>query len=185
VATRQDRVDKGKIGKLLWEKTSVARNRIHGQTNICNDIVDSTARLSVWPTYLHQLTIVCPKSSVVFNHLYLHHNELNRGRFGLIRILKARRKAKTARTAREFDCGRDTLSRRYRNVRGSRDAQYQSQRLLDDQQEKSLVKYIDGISTLRTGVGWGGVGFDPRPPPHDPPCTPGATGWGGVGKWGL
>jgi len=124
VATRQDRVDKGKIGKLLWKKTSVARNRIHGQTNICNDIVDSTAILSVWPTYLHQLTIVCPKSSVVFNHLYLHHNEPNRGRFGLIRILKAGRKAKTARTAREFDCGRDTLSRRYRNVRGSRDAQY-------------------------------------------------------------
>ena len=45
--------------------------------------------------------------------------------------------------AKQFECSRSTLSKRYRGVTGSRHTQYQNQRNLNDQQEKSLVKYIN------------------------------------------
>ena len=50
-----------------------------------------------------------------------------------------------AKIARQFDCNRSTLSKRYRGISISRHTQYQNQRNLNDQQEKSLVKYIDRL----------------------------------------
>ena len=47
--------------------------------------------------------------------------------------------------ANQFECNRTTLSKRYRGVTGSRHTQYQNQQNLNDQQEKSLVKYIDRL----------------------------------------
>ena len=49
------------------------------------------------------------------------------------------------RVAKLYHCDRSTLSRRHRGVMGSKAAQYQQQRLLNDQQEKTLVKYIDEL----------------------------------------
>jgi len=50
-----------------------------------------------------------------------------------------------AKTARKFRCDSSTLSRRYRGVTVPRESQYQNQRNLNDQQEKSLVRYIDRL----------------------------------------
>ena len=47
--------------------------------------------------------------------------------------------------AKQFECDRSTLSKRYRGKTGPRNTQYQNQRNLNDQQEKALVKYIDGL----------------------------------------
>ena len=47
--------------------------------------------------------------------------------------------------AAQFNCNRSTLSKRHRRITGSRHAQYQNQQNLNDQQEKSLVKYIDSL----------------------------------------
>ena len=47
--------------------------------------------------------------------------------------------------ANQFECNRTTLSKQYRGVTGSRHTQYQNQQNLNDQQEKSLVKYIDRL----------------------------------------
>ena len=47
--------------------------------------------------------------------------------------------------SKQFKCDRSHLSKRYRGLIGSRYTQYQKQRNLNDQQEKSLVKYIDGL----------------------------------------
>ena len=50
-----------------------------------------------------------------------------------------------AKIAKQFECSRSTLSRRYRGITGSHHTQYQNQRNLNDQQEKSLIKYIDRL----------------------------------------
>ena len=50
-----------------------------------------------------------------------------------------------AKIAKQFKCDRSALSKRYRGVTRSRYTQYQNQRNLNDQQEKSLVKYIDRL----------------------------------------
>ena len=47
--------------------------------------------------------------------------------------------------AKQFEYDRSTLSKRYRGKTGSRNTQYQNQRNLNNQQEKSLVKYIDSL----------------------------------------
>ena len=44
-----------------------------------------------------------------------------------------------------FKCNRSYLSKRYRGLAGTRHTQYQKQRNLNDQQEKTLVKYIDRL----------------------------------------
>ena len=48
-----------------------------------------------------------------------------------------------SKIAKQFDCNRSTLDKQYRGVTRSRHTQYQNQRNLNDQQEKSLVKYIN------------------------------------------
>ena len=50
-----------------------------------------------------------------------------------------------AQISKQFECDRSALSKRHRGITGSRHAQYQKQRNLNDQQEKSLIKYIDGL----------------------------------------
>ena len=45
----------------------------------------------------------------------------------------------------KFKCNRSYLSKRYRGLAGTRHTQYQKQRNLNDQQEKTLVKYIDRL----------------------------------------
>ena len=50
-----------------------------------------------------------------------------------------------SKIAKQFDCNRSTLDKRYRGVTRSRYTQYQNQRNLNDQQEKSLVKYINRL----------------------------------------
>lgn len=47
--------------------------------------------------------------------------------------------------AKAYGCSRTTLSRRYRGIQGSATTYHQSGQLLNPQQEKTLVKYIDGL----------------------------------------
>ncbi|EED16712.1 conserved hypothetical protein [Talaromyces stipitatus ATCC 10500] len=49
-------------------------------------------------------------------------------------------------TAKTFGVNRSTLSRRFRNVTGSKQAQYDNQRLLNDQQSKKLLEWIDMLT---------------------------------------
>ena len=50
-----------------------------------------------------------------------------------------------SKIAKQFDCNRSTLDKQYRGKTKPRHAQYQNQRNLNDQQEKSLIKYIDRL----------------------------------------
>ena len=50
-----------------------------------------------------------------------------------------------SKIAKQFDCNRSTLDKRYRGKTKPRHAQYQNQRNLNDQQEKSLIKYINRL----------------------------------------
>ena len=50
-----------------------------------------------------------------------------------------------AQISKQFKYDRSALSKRHRGITGSRHAQYQKQRNLNDQQEKSLIKYINGL----------------------------------------
>lgn len=48
--------------------------------------------------------------------------------------------------AKEFGVNRITLSRRHKGIQRSRRDQYEEQRILNDQQAKDLIKYIDKLS---------------------------------------
>jgi transposase-like protein len=48
--------------------------------------------------------------------------------------------------AKRFGVNRLTLSRRHRGVQRSREDQYEEQRILNNQQAKDLIKYINGLS---------------------------------------
>ena len=50
-----------------------------------------------------------------------------------------------AKIAKQFKYDHSALSKRYRGVTRSRHTQYQNQRNLNNQQKKSLVKYIDHL----------------------------------------
>ena len=50
-----------------------------------------------------------------------------------------------SKIAKQFKYNHSALSKRYRGKTRSRHTQYQNQRNLNDQQEKSLVKYIDRL----------------------------------------
>jgi transposase-like protein len=48
--------------------------------------------------------------------------------------------------AKEFGVNRITLSRRHKGIQRSREDQYEDQRVLNDQQAKDLIKYINKLS---------------------------------------
>jgi hypothetical protein len=48
-------------------------------------------------------------------------------------------------TAKKYGVERTRLSKRWRGVQGSRTNQYENQRLLNEQQEKELISYIDRL----------------------------------------
>ncbi|KAF2174653.1 hypothetical protein K469DRAFT_773422 [Zopfia rhizophila CBS 207.26] len=50
------------------------------------------------------------------------------------------------RTAKEFGCNRSTLSKRHRGVQGPRTVQYENQRVLDEQQSRTLIDYINKLT---------------------------------------
>ncbi len=64
---------------------------------------------------------------------------------GAIESLDSNEKINIAKIAREYGCDRSTLSRHYRGVQVSVTAYHQTGQLLNPQQEKTLVKYIDGL----------------------------------------
>lgn len=47
--------------------------------------------------------------------------------------------------AKKYGCDRSALSKRYRGICSSKQNQYQNQRLLNNQQEETLIKYIDEL----------------------------------------
>ena len=62
-----------------------------------------------------------------------------------LRSLEPDQKPNFTQTAKKHGCDRSNLAKRYRGLYGSKEARSQNQRLLNDQQEKSLIKYIDGL----------------------------------------
>ncbi|KAF2176625.1 hypothetical protein K469DRAFT_399391 [Zopfia rhizophila CBS 207.26] len=48
-------------------------------------------------------------------------------------------------TANKYGCDRSTLSKRFRGVQRSREEKHENQRHLNNQQEKSLLQYIDDL----------------------------------------
>lgn len=50
-----------------------------------------------------------------------------------------------SKTAKEFNVNRSTLSKRFRGVQGSRASKNAAQRILNNQQEKDLVNYVDTL----------------------------------------
>jgi len=59
--------------------------------------------------------------------------------------LKLVEKGKIQEIATKYGVNRSTLSKRWRGKQGSRAEMYEDKRLLNDQQEKTLVEYIEGL----------------------------------------
>ena len=62
-----------------------------------------------------------------------------------LRSLGPDEKPSFTQVAKKYGCDRSALSKRYRGIQGSKQAQYENQRILNDQQEKTLVKHIDDL----------------------------------------
>ncbi|KAF1961809.1 hypothetical protein CC80DRAFT_354622, partial [Byssothecium circinans] len=62
-----------------------------------------------------------------------------------LKSLELGEKVNISQTAKKYGVERSTLSRRWRGVQGSRAAQYENQRLLNDRQEQELVRYVDRL----------------------------------------
>ena len=60
--------------------------------------------------------------------------------------LKAGEKLNYTAVAKKYSANRTTLSKRHRGLQQSRDIQYENQSLLNHQQEKTLVQYIDKLT---------------------------------------
>ena len=48
--------------------------------------------------------------------------------------------------ADKYGCNRTTLSKRHRGVQGTRAAQYESQRVLNDEQSRTLVEWVNRLT---------------------------------------
>ncbi|KAF2179919.1 hypothetical protein K469DRAFT_452292, partial [Zopfia rhizophila CBS 207.26] len=62
-----------------------------------------------------------------------------------LKSLEPGQKVNFTATAKKYGCDRSTLSKRFRGLQASREQQYENQRHLNDQQEKSLLQYIDDL----------------------------------------
>jgi hypothetical protein len=65
---------------------------------------------------------------------------------GALRSLKPGEKSNIALVARTYSVDRSQLSRRFRGVSGSKEAQYNNQRLLSKQQSRILIKWINQLT---------------------------------------
>ena len=65
---------------------------------------------------------------------------------GSLKSLKPREKPNYAAVATEYGCDRSTLSKRHRGVQGTRQAQYESQRVLNDAQSAELVRWVHKLT---------------------------------------
>jgi transposase-like protein len=63
-----------------------------------------------------------------------------------IKSLKPGDSINYTKIAKEFGVNRITLSRRHKGIQRSRRDQYEEQRVLNEQQAKDLIKYIDKLS---------------------------------------
>src|SRR6266516_4760475 len=63
-----------------------------------------------------------------------------------LKSLEPGEKVNFTATAKQFGCNRSTLSKRYRGVQGSSEQRYEDQRLLNDQQAKTLVQWINTLT---------------------------------------
>lgn len=63
-----------------------------------------------------------------------------------LRSLDLGEKINITQVAKSYGVDRSTLGRRYRGVQQSRDAQYDSQRLLNKQQSRELIKWIKRLT---------------------------------------
>jgi len=62
-----------------------------------------------------------------------------------LKSLKLRETPNYAKISKKYGCDRNTLSRRHRGVQGTMARKLENQRLLNNTQEKELVRYIDSL----------------------------------------
>ena len=63
-----------------------------------------------------------------------------------LRALPPGEKPNLSLVARTYNVSQSTLSRRYRGVTGSKEEQYNNQRLLSNEQSRALIKYINQLT---------------------------------------
>jgi Tc5 transposase DNA-binding domain len=110
-----------------------------GQELLTHASVGVRATLRTVPPLAHQNTKISKSSN--------YHNSTKMGSIEeAIADLKSQEHPNITATAKKHGCNRTTLSKRYNGIQGSRQAGYNSQRLLTPAQLKALIKYINQLT---------------------------------------